>query len=85
LQRSFSFALSGRSSRAALVSPVISTWCRRYLDARSASSSGFLAYPALVRFRSSKAAVLTMRMPPGLRSARCTLRAAGFIATSASS
>jgi hypothetical protein len=65
--------------------PVMSTWWTRNFSPRLGSSSGFLAYPALVRFRSSKAAVLTMRMPPGLRSARCTLSAAGFMATSASS
>ena len=42
---------------------------------------GLSSYPALARPRSSKASLLTIRVPPWRRSARSVLRAAGFIAT----
>ena len=45
------------------------------------ASRGLVAYPALFRLRSSKASVLTTSVPPGRRSARLALSAAGFIAT----
>jgi len=46
------------------------------------SLNGLMSYPALARPRSTKASALTIRVLPGIMSARLARSAAGFMATS---
>ena len=74
---------SPNSLTASTVIPVRSTGWRAY-SSREPSSSGFAAYPALVRLRVVKSAESTMTVAPLGRSPRLARSAAGFIATSTS-
>src|SRR3954447_19784178 len=80
LLRSASFLPRPESASASVVIEVSGTLTSCHLSSEP-SSSGLLAYPTLVRFRSENSSEsMISRLPPG-RSPRLAFRAAGFMTT----